>query len=357
MYFRLEEHALTVFVDYIRRVFRYNSEWVNQGLEIVQFPSGSAELAFEQFFEENEKYPVMTLATQGGNFAQIAFNDFIDSFDSDIVPMGTRMQGSVVLDGSNSLAVQLPLVTLDDTARAVKVTMAATSFQSGGGTIYANLYSNFQTAPVLVASASISGDIDTSFNELYGEFFPFVSLSGQDYWMTFTSPSGSSYYIGIDTTAQTLYQYPVGAANATGSINGSIVLPAFWRYGTNFEGSILVNCQSKNGSKEARKLAELTVQYFTLAKHAQLSRLQGATDGLQLGEFQPDGPGAIGEFLSKDLMIRQIREGPLGNRRRGENDVIFTVPVTVDYYSEWHEDFPAKTIRTITETIVTEVEF
>ena len=352
MYYRIEEYAVKTFVDYLRRVFRYNSSWVNSGLQIVQFPSGSAELVFEQFFEDNEKYPIITIGTQGGNFAQIAFNDFIDSYDSDVVPFGTRMQSSVVLDGTHSLAVQLPPVTLDDTARAIKVTMAATSYQSGGDNIYVNLYSGFRSTPILVASASIPGNLDTSFNELYGEFYPFVPLTAQDYWVTFVSPSGSSYYIGIDTTATTLYQYPSGSVNATGSINGGVVLPAFWRYGTNFEGSVLINCQSANSSRDARKLAELTVQYFTMAKHAQISRLSGATDGLRLGEFQQDGPQAIGEFLEKDLMLRQIRIGPLGNRRRGENDIIFTVPVTVDYYSEWHEDFQAQPLRTITETIV-----
>jgi len=351
MYFRLESYAVNTFVDYLRRVFRYNSSWVNSGLDIVQFPSGSVELAFEQFFEDNEKYPVITVQSMGGTLAPIAFNDFIDSYDYDEVPFGNRMQASVVVDDTNVLAVQLPPVTSDDTARAIRATFAAVNIASSGDDIQANLYQNYQTSPTLVASASIRGTTDTTFKSMYSEFFPFTQLTGQDYWVTFQSASGSQYYAGIDTTAVTCYQYPSGSANVTGSINGGVVLPAFMRYGTNFEGSCVIRCMAKNSTKEAYKLSELVAQYFTLAKHAQLSRLPDATDGTRLGELFA-GPESAGEFTGKDISIRNIRLGGVENRRRGENDIIFTVGVTVDFFAEWHEDYAAQPLHDITETII-----
>ena len=158
--------------------------------------------------------------------------------------------------------------------------------------------------------------------------------------------------MGIDTTAPTLYRFPAGSTNASGSINGGVVLPASLRIGTNFEGSCMIRCMAKNTTKDVYRLSELLSQYFTLAKHSELSRQTDATDGTRLGLLEPLGPLAVGEFTLKDIAIRSIRIGGVETRRRGENDVIFIIGVTVDFFSEWHEDYAAQAIGDIVPTII-----
>lgn len=347
MFYRLDGYIVDTFVSYLRRVFRYNSQWTNKALEIVQLTSGSIDLAFEQFFEENEKYPIITVAAAGGTFDPIAFNDFIDTADDDSVAFGTRMQAAVMIDSSNLLAIQVPPGAQNETVRALSVTMAAQSYAQSGDNIAINLYSGYQTSPVLVASGSMAGSNDTTFNPYYCEFSPFLLLNGADYWVTLQPASGSQYQVGIDQTVDTMYNF-AGAGNVTGSVNGFLLLPAFVRYGSNLEGSVQIRCMAKNSTKEVYKLSELIVQYFTLAKHAQLSRGSGATDGMVA---QVLDASAVAEFVNKDIAIRGIRVGGVENRRRGDNDVIFTINVTVDTFSEWHQDYLAQPFKDVTTDI------
>jgi len=314
----------------------------------VQFPSGSEQLAFEQFFEENEKYPIITVGNSGGNFTSAAFNDVIDIYDQDTVDFGDRSQKIVIISDTQVLKVQVPTEAYDETIRGVQTEVAWTGVGSGGDDITVELYSDYQTSPTLVASASLPGTTSTGVDRLFGEFNPYVALDGSDYWVTYQTSSGSSYYICVDTDATTQYKYDLSGVetDATGSINGSLILPVVLRMGTNYEGTMTVRCSSKNDSKSASDLAELIVQYFTLAKHAQISRQSTATNGML--PVMLNSSLEASEFTKKGIYIRSIRQGAMENRKRGENDNIFTFSVTIDVFTEWHQDYSAESIKEIT---------
>lgn len=343
MFWRFNKYLVEESVNFMRRVFRYNKTWTNTGLEIVQFPSGSEQLVFEQFFEENERYPVITVGSQGGNLVPAAINDVVDVISDDGVILGDRSHSKVTISNVFTLAVQLPSGVLNEKIRGVKATLAWTGSKNGGDDITVELYRNYSSTGILIASGSIEGVNDIGFKTYYVDMFPTGSLTGGDYWLKFQTGSGSTYYMGIDTDATTKYQSNESGSvvTATGSLNGSVTFPPYYRLGGNFESSLTIRCMSKNDTSSAFSLADLVSQYFILAKHAQLTRRASGIDGLSLAYLTA---GAVSEFTSKDIYIRGVRVGAVENRRRGENDLIFTVPVSVDFFGSWYQDFPADTV-------------
>lgn len=341
MYYRFDKYLVNEFITYLRRVFRYNTEWANKDLELVQFPSGSGPLVFEQFFEENEKYPIIVVSSNGGNYTNVAFNDFIGSYDNDDILFGDRSLQYVVVGETSKLAVQLPLEAYSETLRGVWVNMAWSGAYSGGDDLQVFLYKGYDTTKTLVSSASVPGTTCQVFKRVFSEFYPYVALNDTDYWMEIFTSAGSTYNIGIDTNSTTYYDS--GGIRSTGSIDGSLVLTPFLRYGGHYEGSFSIRCMAKNDTSTARNLSELSAQYILLAKHAKLDRTTDSINGLLNDVLH----SVDGEWFGKGFYIKGVHQGVLENRRRGENDVIFISSITVDVFSEWFQDYPATSIKDI----------
>lgn len=345
MYYRVNKYLIDTVVRYLRRVFRYNNQWTNTGLEIVNLADGKEELVFEKFFEENEKYPILTVSPQGGAFTKLAFNDQVLTTGESSYNLGNRSHTAVRVSDTEILKVKIPDDALNSTIKGVCAYAAWTGERVGGDNISVSLYKNYLTSPELIASGSLPGFLEQTYSDVYTDIYPSTALTEEDYWLVFQTSSGSVYSFGIDEDkTSSVYVYGTGSVQASGSIDGQLYLPAFMRIGTMYDGAIMIRCQSKNDSGKAYTLSELTSIYIQLAKHAKLSRETTAQDGLLLNHLNSD---VVSELTSKGIYIKDVRIGALEERRRGENDVIFTVSVTVDFNTEWYEEFTAETIAEI----------
>jgi hypothetical protein len=202
------------------------------------------------------------------------------------------------------------------------------------------------------------GTCNSNYASYQGEFsFPYPVLSGQDYWITLYAPPGSSYYVGIDPTAASLYQYADSLGNpqvATGSIFGAGMLPAFIRFGTSYEGSIVIRCSAKNTAKVTRELSSLVAMYTELLKQSQITR---QSYGVDLTQLVFDQSGVLNEWMLKGIRIKAVRTSGAGSiiRARGDHDRIFYTDVTVDIYGEWFEDYSLNTLTGVDITMLSQL--
>jgi len=347
MYWRSEKALIEFTVNTFRRIFAYAPDWVNKDLEIVQLSSGSkgGDIIFEQYAEESEKYPRITVGGQGGVWNQSAFNDIVNTYDNDKYALGSRTMQQVYVGGDKSIAVPIPDVVYGETIRGIFANFCWTGLDFGNDPLLVSLFSNYTTSPILLSSGSFGSISSLQFTKTYAEMSFTIALTGEDYWLVFQAATGSSYYIGVDSTINTTFQ--INGIPQSGSITGDILLPGFLRIGGMFNGTLQLQCQAKNDSSLSRNLAEITAQYFHYLKHAQISR-NSATDVMQL----TDDVVLVGdEWISKGIRIKQVREGGLTVRPRGDSDKIFIIPVSVDYYTEWFEDFPLTALDNIAVTI------
>jgi hypothetical protein len=116
--------------------------------------------------------------------------------------------------------------------------------------------------------------------------------------------------------------------------------------GTTFQSSLNFKVHAKNDTAILYNISELIVMYFTLAKYGQISRASTATNGIKLSELELET--SVSELTEKGIFVRGIRQGGLEVRKRGEKDIIFSITVTIDFFTEWFEDYTADTLKDIT---------
>jgi len=349
MYWRAEKALIEYTAKTFRRIFEYAPNFINKTLEIVQFASGSktGDLIFEQYNEEAEKYPRITVGGTGGRYEQLAFNDLFNTFDNDFYVLGSRILKQVYVSGNSTLAFPLPSDMSGETLRGLFTTLAWTGLDFGNNPLQFYLYSDYTTTPNLVASGSYGSNITfTNLRQMYASLYPLTTLTGSDYWIEFQAPTGSSYYVGIDPTFNS--NYSLRGNLASGSIVGKLLLPGFIRIGGGFDGMLQLKCEAKNDSNLPRNLAEIVAQYFGYLKHTQVKRSNSNVMALT-----DDKTILIDEWLSKGVRIKTISEGPLLMRPRGDSDKIFGVAVSINYFTEWFEDFPLDSLDNINITIET----
>lgn len=352
MHYHLNKYIISNLTNFLRRIFRYNTQWTNAGVEIVQFSSGSEQLVFEQFFNENEKYPVVTIGSLGGNTIPYGFNDFVTTGENSVEYTGSRNLDKVTLSETAPVLYSLSSNLLNETLKAVSIKAAFTGTGIEGNDIDVLLYENYKTTPTIVSSGAIPGTFELTFQDLETEMCPSVVLSGQDYWISLQTSSGSNYYIGIDSNKTTKYISGDPAVESTGSVVGLVRKPTSLTYGGMYEGSLTFRCMSKNQTAQAYDLSELIMQYMSLGKHAGISRDSNAVNGLKMPTISYENTAGI--LTIAGINVKNIRIGGVENRRRGEKDLIFTVPVTLDFMSEWSQQFSAEYLK---GTSVTLTEF
>lgn len=352
MHWKLNKYLVEQTTRILRRLFTYNTQWTNTDIEIVQIASGSAGKIFEQYFKEKERYPVIIIEAAGGNYTPLAFNDLWRVVNDDVIPFGERALNYVEISDVNQLQIPVPSTYNGDILRGISTKLAWSEKGTGGDNINVKIYKNFTTSPVLLGSDIITGNTNPGFKLYHDEFEDPISLSGDDFYITLDTEGSSSYYVAIDSDYDGTYKFNQNSVitEGSGSIVGNLYLPAFVRLGTNFESSLNFIVQAKNDTKTVYNLIELVAIYFTLSKHSSISRESSAIDGLKLETLQT-GSLSVSELSDKGIYIRNIRQSGLITRKRGDNDNIFSMTVSVDFFTEWFEDFPADTVKDFNITI------
>lgn len=342
MFWRSENEIIDEFVRLFRRILHYKQSWTNVDSRIVSLDANTK--VYESFFESAEQYPYVAVSGGGFNRSGQSFNSYLGGMQGKIADMGTRGLGLGVIDENSYMYFALPSSVIDeDMLYAIEVYALNSNAGYNIDTLDISLYKDYQTSPVLVSSASIPRIKDCcDYKKYYAEFYPVVALDGADYWLKFSTTTGNSFFIGLDTLADNVfdYLYTGSIVRASGSIHGRIVTPPIVRLGGAIEGVITIRCGSKNSTRIARDTLTILANYIELFKQAQLSR--GSDPDMTI--LTLGGETLVDEWLLKDIRIKSVRQSNAQERRRGDNDIIFLYDLTVEYYAEWHQDYDKDTI-------------
>jgi len=347
MFWRGENEVVEEFVRLIRRVLKYQVKWDNVDYRVVSIEDNTPKV-YEKFFEENEQYPVVTVAGSGFIRSSQSFNSFLGTLQTNIAELGSRGLALGVIDEDRSIAFALPSASIlsTDLLYAMELYAVGTGLGTYSDTLDIVLYKDYNTVPVAVASASITNICDScGYKKHYTEFSPVVLLNQQDYWLKFSTGVNNSYYIGVDTLVDNIYETNNAGdiARGVGSLHGSLVVPPVIRLGGAIEGTINVRCSAKNSTRIPRDVLAILANYIELFKQTQLTRGSG-TDLTTLA-LENDIP--VDEWLLKDIRIKGVRQAMSQERKRGDNDIIYMYDLTVEYYTEWHQDYDKDTLKAI----------
>jgi hypothetical protein len=348
----MEKTGREVFVEYLRRVFLYSGPWSNKELEIISVDKPEQELVFEQFFEEPEKYPIITVGTTGGTHVSMSFNNQVENIYDFLFPLGNRSLSLVEFSTNSPFAFKIP----NNFSGSLGGFESDLIWKNGANTddISIKLYSNYfsPTGSTLLSSGSIRNFDDINVLKTYfGAFYPHTNIHKNiDYWIELTPLSGSVYKIAIDPNYNGLYSkvnysgsIPYGTIYS-GSIYGGLRYSPFMRMGGAHEFSLVVKCSAKNSIEKVQNLADLIEIYTKISQYGNLNRLLNSDTKIDLSMLSNDNVS----FLTKrGLFIKNINKGGIENRKRGDNDVIFTISLTIEVRSEWYMDFDEKYIKEI----------
>lgn len=339
VYFRNDKYLVMEIVKLLRRVFRYNGQIANKGLEYLNFVSGSVPSIYEIYSDAPESYPRVVVAGLGGTNSGMGFNHLQRTCIDDSYEMGERGVAYTSLNVDNSILIQLPDLE-NNTLEALEVAMG----WSGIGLeedINIEIYENYDTTPNLVASGSIAAFSESAFKTHRLRAYPQVALSGSSNWARLScSASVGGYNVGIDTYKTDL-RYAVnslGSGISTGSVVGRALLPPFLRFGGNKDSTISIRCMAKNNSNLARDLADTVESGLYALSQGKVSREDHAVGGVELTRTKT---GVQSEWDIKEFYVKNVRQGALEVRDRGDNDKIYIAPITVDVLSSWFRDYPA----------------
>ena len=335
MFWRSENEVIEEFIRLFRRVIKYKSSWVNKDFRIVDISEDTPKV-YEKFFEENEEYPVITVSGNGYTRTNQSFNSHLGVFQSRIIDMGSRGLGLALVDNTHGLSFAIPTsIDNDDTLHGLEFYAVSSELELNLETLDVQLRQDSYTGSI-VSSASIPYIITPVYNKYFTEFYPLTVLSASSYWLTFSAQASNSFLVGIDNTAVNVFNYISGSVTqASGSLHGRLYTPPMMRLGGSIEGTITIKCSDKNSTRQPREILSIIANYINLLTQAQLTRESGTDNTtLAMGEDNP-----VDEWLRKDIRIKNIRQGASQERRRGENDIIHSYDLAVDYYTEWNEDY------------------
>lgn len=341
MFWRSENEITEEFVKLFQRILRYQLQWTNDDFRIVSLEDNTPKV-YEKFFEENERYPAVTIGGGGFTRTSQALNSIVGNFQHAITYFGTRGLALGLVDYTHNIAAAVPSdVLTSDILSGIEVYLVPFTLGQNDDSLNVLLYKDYQTNPSLISSASITNIISTTYKNYYSEFYPSVTLSDSDYWIVFSTSTDNSYYIGIDTTADNVFKH--NSTRVTGSIHGSLYTPPAIRLGGSIEGTLTIRCADKNSTQRPRAILDILANYTELLKQSQLTR----NSGTNITTLALPGETFTDEWLSKDIRIKTVRQGAGIERKRGENDTIFIFELVVEYYGEWHEDYTQDTLKDV----------
>ena len=207
MNWELQKYVTAELINYIRRIFTYQSQWNNTDIEIVDLKTyGSGSIAYEQFFEDNETYPIVVVASMGGNYEHTAINQVVQVNNNTLSPLGVHAYATATISASQACALAIPACFQGETIRGIQVLFASQPIGVPGEDINVTVYSNYTTLPIAIGSGSITGTDNLAFNFSTCNFYDFVTIPNSDAWIVFSTVSGSVYSIAIDPSVPGLYQ-------------------------------------------------------------------------------------------------------------------------------------------------------
>jgi len=339
MQWKLDKYLVDETIEYVRRVFTYNSVWDNSGIEIFQLPSGSLKghIAFEQFFQEREKYPVITVAPSNGTFENLAFNDYMETTDEVGAYIGSQGNKYFTI-GAKDLIFEVPVGMLDEYLGGMNLNISTDVTSLGGDDINFNVIEDYGGSDTIVSSGSVRAIYNNGiFESMRVDFEPVVQIQSGSHIKLSSSPT-SGYHIMMDEDYSGKYEDELGT-EYDGGIVGDMRLPKTMRFGGNYASSIIIRCSVRNDTALLYEMSAIVSQYLMLAKHAVISRLPAAVDGM----IQND----VSEFLKKGIHIKSIVKGGIDSRKRSSNDidVVHTLMLTVNIATEWSQDYPIDVLK------------
>ena len=342
LYYRFEGFSRNVFEEYLRRVYSYTGPWDNRDLEIVQIDESAETFVFQTFFEEQEVYPVITISTTGGSNVRMGFNDQVQNvYDYDI-PLGVRSLQLVPFSTDSPVAVQLPTNFTGSISGFTCDMIHTPGYPVDDITV--NLWQNYfsTTGSILLASGSIRNFDFPGMKTFFAQVWPYTVLQpGNDYWVEFMPQSGSIYRLAVDPSCNGFYSsiaYSGGVPTGnlvSGSLYGGMRLSPVFRLGGAHEFNLQIKCSMKNSIEKAQNLADLAELYIKLGQHGNIDRGLLTNAKFNFSRFQENG---VAFFTSQGISIKNVTKGGIENRRRGDNDIIFSVGVTVELRTEWNID-------------------
>lgn len=336
MQWQLEKYSVEEFIKVLRKIFRYNSTWDNEEIEIIQFQSGSSQLVFEQFFEENEKYPIITVYGMGGSYMNDSIDDFVSNSDvQELAMLGDRSLAFEMVTSENPVSFKMPKLKRSFLAGFYLSYMWDGSGLGGDDFSYA-LTRGTGSAQVILASGSMPGK-DVMYPDVTYIIFdaPQEMDPKYDHTLNIIGVPDSNYSIMIDPQFPLSYSTPT--QEASGSFVGGLLQPPAYSLGGRFEGTITIRVMAKNSSAITRNLGEIITTRILLLKQAQYNRASSADQASSV--FAAD---VTAEWRAKGITIRGVRTGTLEMRKRGINDLIFTYPISVDITTHWAVDVPGE---------------
>lgn len=332
-------------MEFLRRVYRYGGPWANTDLEIVSLSGSVTDTVYEAFFEEAEHYPVVTVSTGAGQNVPMSLNNQIENLYDVVYPMGERSLGLVEFSTDAPVAFRLPS-TVTGSVSGFEVDLI---WKRGYNVddIGIEVYSGYtSTGSVLLSSGSIQNTDTEVLKTFFAGVYPHVYLNrGTEYWVVFTPQSGSVYKIAVDTTSTYGYITPAPLGDlVSGSLAGGVRYSPVMRMGGAHEVLLNIKCSAKNSMKKAQDLADLAEIYTRLAQHGDINRASTNITRTDLARLYVDGAKYL---TDRGFSVKSVNKLGMTDRKRGDNDIVFTTGVTVELRSEWFVDYDEQHILDI----------
>lgn len=357
MEFRQPRNIKSVFVATLNSIFKTNTEWVNNEIEVVELAGDNSPEAFEQYPWDSEDYPRVIVF--GG--ASIDDHWAIDSRVGEVndrIIHGTEARESVTLTSlGQGFEIQVPGDQAKLVLRSVELWVKTSGLyeEAISVEIYRTSGGTHPLPTSLLTSGSIKGEKYYKPTRIYTGFYPHISLqAGASYFLVVRA--AGSYLLMVDPSTELtvprnhVVESPTDTWNyssLSGSFVGQINGLTFRRLGGGTDSSIRIFVESKDLST-VQKIADLVYVYMHLVKHSNPGRKAKTNDPNQTGTLYD----FVSDMTDKGIYIKSVSKGPENVRTRG-NDRIWSVDVTVEVYSHWTEDFKMSELEDIDEDINT----
>ncbi len=355
MSWRFVEAATDEFANLLRRSFSYHEEFNNVGATGV-FDLGLDDegLVFDQFFQEYEQYPVITIAGQVGSFVDESGGGISAEFGQESIYQDVAniidVTQYLTIGTTNNLTAGTSFESDQDlTLRTVGTYMRGLG-DAGDVSVY--FWKGDQRGPLeLLASGSVGGFTSSEYEVKTTELYPWIDVQKNSYyWITYATDESSQYRIGINPNG--IYKTAVGSGSApvggsqwvvdSGSIAATIKSAPWDIVGGAMQFSLLFSCMSKEAS-ESRRLGDLTTLFLALSRKGTINR--SAT-----GDLKMDW-GGLSPISKNGLAIQDVSIGAEQVQERGD-DRIWVNSVTATIRGEWTVAFERELLKDVGLTVV-----
>ena len=327
------------FVSFINKIFKLNTQWVNERVEVISLTEDNSPEAFEQYPWDNENYPIVVLFSDGSTDDRWAIDERIQDF-RETMQVGSVPRDFVTLGVSTIAAgIQPKLSDLD----LKSVELLVKNIGPYEEPITVKVWSATGDLPdAVIASGSIAGKATTGIEWLQTRILPITTLvKDTKYFIGAQALSGSYQWMVDNDVLAGVTPYVRHVSGSIGSFTGissdtPMVRahgPAVRRLGGGLNSTIRMFIESKDLST-TQKITDLLFVYMHLTKHSNAKRRSKLTDP-NITAMQLD---FVSDLSDEGIYIIDVNKGAETVRTRG-NDRLFSVDLSLTCYSSWSEDF------------------